>query len=229
MSTPLKILVIEDDAETLRLIGFFLKRAGYEVYTATDGIAGLRLARQLQPALVVLDWQLPGLAGIDVCRKLRETSRVPVLMLTSMVTVADRVEGLETGADDYMVKPFAPEELVARVAARLRTNPAAAAPANELVVGDLVLSVDAHRATRAGRDLELSPKEFELLHYFMKHPNKVLRKSQLLGEVWGDADGYDSNVVSVYVAYLRQKLEQGGLPRLIQTQRGIGFVLESKP
>jgi two-component system response regulator MprA len=89
--------------------------------------------------------------------------------------------------------------------------------------------VDAHRATRAGRDLELSPKEFELLHYFMKHPNKVLRKSQLLGEVWGDADGYDSNVVSVYVAYLRQKLEQGGLPRLIQTQRGIGFVLESKP
>lgn len=230
MTDPRKILVIEDDPDTLRLVGFFLKRADYEVYTATDGPSGLRAARQVQPDLVILDWQLPGLAGIDICRKLRETSRVPILMLTAMGTVADRVEGLETGADDYMVKPFAPEELVARVAARLRVAAMATpTPSAELVVGDLALSVEAHRATRAGRDLELSPKEFELLHYFMQHPNKVLRRGQLLGEVWGDADGYDPNVVSVYVSYLRTKLEEGGLPRVLHTQRGVGFYLEAKP
>jgi DNA-binding response OmpR family regulator len=227
MSTAATVLLVEDDPDALRLASFFLKRAGYEVLTATDGVSGLQLARTANPALVILDWQLPGLTGIEVCRKLRKDSQVPVLMLTSMDSVADRVEGLETGADDYLVKPYAPEELIARVGARLRVRPAAPAPADALEVGDLRLSLDTHTASRAGKALALSPKEFELLHYLMRHPNKVLRRSQLLSEVWGDPDAYDANVLDVYIGYLRQKLEEGDRPRVIQTKRGVGFYLEA--
>jgi DNA-binding response OmpR family regulator len=227
MTTAATVLLVEDDPDALRLASFFLKRAGYEVLTASDGVSGLDLARKANPALVILDWQLPGLTGIDVCRKLRKDSQVPILMLTSMDTVADRVEGLETGADDYLVKPYAPEELIARVAARLRVRPAVPVAASELEVGDLHLSLDTHTASRAGRPLALSPKEFELLHFFMKHPNKVLRRNQLLAEVWGDPDAYDANVLDVYIGYLRQKLEEGDLPRVLQTKRGVGFFLEA--
>jgi two-component system response regulator MprA len=161
--------------------------------------------------------------GLEVCRRLRARSRVPVVMLTAKDTVADRVEGLEMGADDYVVKPFAPEELVARVGARLRALQAEPPPARELAYADLLLAHDTCEAARGGRPIPLSPKEFELLSFFMRYPEKVLRRSQILAEVWGEA--YEPNVLDVYVSYLRQKLEAGGAPRLIHTKRGIGFYL----
>lgn len=222
--TRARILVVEDDPDSLRLVTFFLERQGYEVITATDGLAGLQLAERERPALVILDWGLPLMDGLEVCRRLRGRSDVPVLMLTAKDTVADRVEGFETGADDYLVKPFAPEELVVRVAARLRDrrpSPVAAA----LAYDDLTLDAESHEASRAGRPLKLSPKEFELLRFFLLHPEKVLRRAQLLSEVWGDADAYDANVLDVYVGYLRQKLEVEGAARLIHTKRGVGFYL----
>lgn len=225
MTQPAKILIVEDDPDALRLATFFLKRAGYEVLSAEDGVRGLQLAREAEPDLVVLDWLLPGLSGLEVCRKLRRDSQVPVLMLTSLDSVADRVEGLETGADDYLVKPYAPEELVARVGARLRARPQAPAPKTKLAFGDLALDADAFTASRAGRTLALSRTEFELLRCFMQQPAKVLRRAQIMAEVWGDPDGYDANLLDVYLGYLRQKLEEGGLPRVIHTKRGVGFYL----
>lgn len=218
-----RILVVEDDPDSLRLITFFLSRAGYEVLTAKDGATGLMLAEQERPDLVVLDWMLPLMNGLEICRRLRQRSRVPILMLTAKDSVADRVEGLDTGADDYLIKPFAPEELLARVSARLRiSSPPAAA---NLAFADLQLSVETHEASRGGRPLALSPKEFDLLRCFMNHPDKVLRRTQILNEVWGDESNYDGNILDVYVGYLRQKMEADGQPRLIHTKRGVGFVL----
>lgn len=221
--TPARVLVVEDDPDSLRLVSFFLTRAGYTVITAKDGATGLHLAEQERPDMVVLDWMLPLMNGLEICKRIRQRSRVPILMLTSKDSIADRVEGLDTGADDYLVKPFAPEELLARVAARLRsTRPDVTA---ELVFADLQLSTETHTATRAAKPLALSPKEFDLLRFFMSHPDKVLRRAQILNEVWGNESAYDSNVLDVYVGYLRQKLEAEGLPRLIHTKRGVGFVL----
>ena len=220
---PARILVVEDDPDSLRLVSFFLTRAGYEVVTAKDGATGLHVAEQQAPDMVILDWVLPLMNGLEICRRLRQRSQVPILMLTSKDSIADRVEGLDTGADDYLIKPFAPEELLARVAARLRVSRAPTAAV--LAFDDLHLSLETHEAKRDGRSLALSPKEFDLLHFFMSRPEKVLRRAQILNEVWGDENSYDSNVLDVYVGYLRQKLEAGGLPRLIHTKRGVGFLL----
>ncbi|MDB5101399.1 MAG: response regulator with CheY-like receiver domain and winged-helix DNA-binding domain [Cyanobacteria bacterium RYN_339] len=221
-----KILVVEDDPDSLRLVSFFLKRAGYEVLEAADGPTALALAEREKPALVILDWQLPMMSGLEVCKRLRAKSDVPIVMLTAKDSVADRVEGLETGADDYVVKPFAPEELVARVAVRLRgASSGGASGSNSLAFSDVTLSADTYQVARGGQPVALSSKEFELLRYFMQHPNKVLRRAQIINEVWGDADAYDPNVLDVYVGYLRSKLEAGGSPRVIHTKRGVGFYL----
>jgi two-component system response regulator MprA len=226
MTTGQKILVVEDDPDSLRLVSFFLKRAGYEVVEAGDGPTALTLAERERPNLVILDWGLPMMTGLEVCKRLRAKSPVPIVMLTAKDSVADRVEGLETGADDYVVKPFAPEELVARVAVRLRaTAGGGATMGGTLAFSDLNLSSDTYTVSRAGQPVALSTKEFELLRYFMQHPNKILRRAQIINEVWGDADAYDPNVLDVYVGYLRNKLEAGGSPRLIHTKRGVGFYL----
>jgi two-component system response regulator MprA len=220
-----KILVVEDDPDSLRLVSFFLKRAGYEVLEALDGPTALALAEREKPSLVILDWQLPMMTGLEVCKRLRAKSHVPIVMLTAKDSVADRVEGLETGADDYVVKPFAPEELVARVAVRLRGAAGGGPVGGTLAFADVSLSTDTYQVTRGGQPVALSTKEFELLRYFMQHPNKVLRRTQIINEVWGDADAYDPNVLDVYVGYLRSKLEAGGSPRVIHTKRGVGFYL----
>lgn len=221
-SSSAKILVVEDDPDSCRLTAFLLSRMGYEVITAATGPDGLSLAEREQPDLVILDWLLPLMNGLEVCRRLRQHSQVPILMLTSKASVADRVEGLDTGADDYLIKPYAAEELLARVAARLR-----GAQTPSLTVADVQLSVATHEARRAGRPLSLSPKEFALLHCFLRNPDKVLRRTEILAAVWGNQEAYDGNILDVYVSYLRQKLEENGASRLIHTKRGVGFIFSA--
>lgn len=221
-----KVLVIDDDPK----ITAFLKRTlvydGYEVLAAGGGEEGLRLAAAHQPDLVVLDVLMPYIDGWEVCRRLRATGDVPVLMLTARDMLADRVKGLDLGADDYLVKPFALEELLARVRAILRRYRLAAEAGRTLKFADLVLDFSTREAHRGGRTFFLTAKEFELLSMFMEHPRQVLTRDQIMERVWGfDFEG-ESNVLEVYVAMLRQKLEEGGEKRLIHTVRGVGYVLK---
>jgi two-component system response regulator MprA len=219
----ISILVIDDDPK----ITSFLKRAlayeGYRVDTAPDGPAGLLRARDHQPDLIVLDVMLPGLDGQEVARRLRAGGDVPILMLTARDEVADRVAGLDAGADDYLVKPFALEELLARVRALLRRREAGH---HEILrYADLALDTASRQARRGERVIDLTTKEYELLALFLRHPRQVLTRDQIMAEVWGlDYDG-ESNVIEVYVGYLRQKLEAGGESRLIHTIRHAGYAL----
>jgi two-component system response regulator MprA len=217
------ILVIDDD---LKITGF-LRRAlayeGYRVDTANDGLSGLARARDHQPDLVILDIMLPGLEGREVARRLRGGGDVPILMLTARDEVADRVAGLDAGADDYLVKPFALEELLARIRALLRRRETERP--ETLRYADLALDIAAREARRSERRIELTTKEFELLALFLRHPRQVLTRDQIMEEVWGiDYDG-ESNVIEVYVGYLRQKLEASGESRLIHTIRHAGYAL----
>ena len=218
----LRILVVDDDVAVAGTIARVLRTDGHEVDVAGDGHAALRLARSVGYDLVVLDVLLPGLDGIVVCRRLREESAVPILMLTALGTTDERVRGLDSGADDYLVKPFAYRELLARVRALSRRQ--APAPGARLRFAGLTMEPASHRAWRDGRPLELTATEFELLRHFLRHPRLVLTRDQLLDAVWnGEPEG--DNVVAVYVGYLRQKLEAGGRPRLIHTVRGVGYSL----
>jgi two-component system response regulator MprA len=215
-----RILVVDDDAG----VGAALRRAlaaeGHEVEVVADGPAALAAAAARQPDLVVLDVMLPGLDGIAVCRRLRERGAVPILMLTALGAPGERVRGLDSGADDYLVKPFAYEELLARVRALLRRSP----PAGRLHYGDLVLEPVGRLAWRRKRPLVLTATEFDLLEHFLRHPRQVLTREQLLDAVWmGEVES--DNVVAVYVGYLRQKLEEAHEPRVIQTVRGVGYAL----
>jgi two-component system response regulator MprA len=196
---------------------------GYDVDVALDGRSGLDSALGQAPDLVVLDVMLPDIDGIEVCRRLRADSDVPILMLTARDATSDRVSGLDTGADDYLVKPFAHEELLARVRALLRRR--APSPGRALQFADLSVDTAAHVVTRAGREVELTAQEFALLQYFLMHPRQVLSRGQLLDAVWGFDSEAISNVVDVYVGYVRGKLENAGEPRLIQTIRGVGYIL----
>ena len=218
------ILITEDDPDTALLLERALGRAGHRTLLATSGEAALRLVRQHLPDLVLLDWDLPGIAGIDVCRTLRSQSSAPIMMVTGHSEVADRVKGLEGGADDYLVKPFEMTELLARVQVQLRRL-APTAP-SALVFADLTLWPEARRVMRGDRAVTLTKTEFDLLEALMRYPRQVLRRAQLLETVWGyDFDGED-NVLDVYIRYVRQKLEAGGEARLIQTVRGVGFMLQ---
>jgi len=191
---------------------------------ARDGPAALAEARRLCPDLIVLDLMLPGLDGVAVCRRLREQGgQALVLMLTARDGTADRVAGLDAGADDYLPKPFAYEELLARVRALLRRRPAS--PDGVIAFGDLTLDSLAREVRRGDRPIELTALEFDLLRHFLRHPRHVLSRAQLLDAVWGVPPASASNVVDVYVGYLRGKLEAGGEPRLIHTVRGVGYVL----
>ncbi len=218
-----RILVIEDEQR----IADFLKRGltyeGYQVDVRHDGESGLQAARDNPPDLVILDIMLPGLDGWEVCRRLRAGGPVSILMLTAKDSVADRVKGFEVGADDYVVKPFAFEELIARVRALLRRS----RTTEETIFrfADLTLNVTTREVTRGNRKIELTTKEFDLLHFFMRHPRQVLSREMIYDRIWGyDFDG-ESNILEVYIRYLRTKLEAGNEPRLIQTVRGVGYAL----
>jgi two-component system, OmpR family, response regulator MprA len=213
--TPARILVVDDDARLAASVRRALAYEGYRVETAADGPSALAAMRDRLPDLVVLDVMLPGMDGLEVCRRLRAGSDTPILMLTAKDAVDARVDGLDSGADDYLVKPFAYEELLARVRSLLRRR--APVTGERLTVADLVIEVDAHEARRGDRRLALSALE--------RHPRLVLTRERLLEAVWGfDADSV-SNVVDVYVGYLRRELESDGEPRLLHTIRGVGYVL----
>lgn len=221
------IMVIDDDDKITSLLRRSLAFEGYEVTTASDGAEGLRLLGERQADLVILDVMMPKLDGWEVCRRLREAGiSSPVLMLTAKDDVMDRVKGLDLGADDYLVKPFALEELMARIRALLRRKPGQTGEEGRLRFEDLVLDVDAREAVRGERRIELTAKEFDLLHLFMQNPRRVLTRDQIMEKIWGYDYSGESNVLEVYVAMLRQKLEEDGGKRLIQTVRGAGYVLK---
>jgi two-component system response regulator MprA len=223
MTAKPHILVVDDDTRIAASVRRALVYEGYDVDVAYDGRAALYSAFGQAPDLVVLDLMLPDIDGFEVCRRLRAESDVPILMLTARDATSDRVNGLDTGADDYLVKPFAHEELLARVRALLRRR----APAQTQVLrfADVSLDVPAHSVSRGERQIDLTAQEFTLLQHFLLHPRQVLTRSQLLDAVWGFDSETTSNVVDVYVGYLRAKLEEGGAPRLLQTVRGVGYVL----
>lgn len=216
------VLVVDDDPKITQLLRRTLSIEGYKVQTAESGAAALDLARSHEPDLIILDVLMPGMDGLEVCRRLRANSDTPILMLTAKDDVSDRVEGLDRGADDYVVKPFALEELLARVRALLRRHEPAAAP---IVYSDLELDTASRTARRGPREITLSTTEFELLQYFMRHPRRVLSRDAILNAVWGPDFERPTNVVEVYIGYLRSKLEAEGEPRLIHTVRGAGYVL----
>lgn len=221
-----RILVIEDDEAVLTFLRRGLAYDGYQVDIAVDGQSGLLLARENPPDLVVLDWMLPKLDGLEVCRRLRQGGRVPILMLTARETVNDRVQGLDAGADDYMVKPFNLDELLARIRALLRrTKPDLP---SVFQFEDLMLDTGTRQATRKARAIDLTAKEYDLLELFMRHPHQVLTREMIYDEVWGYDFGGESNIIEVYVRYLRQKLEASAESRLIHTVRGMGYVLRIK-
>jgi len=221
------ILVIEDDEGILQVLQRGLSYEGYSVETALDGRDGLVRARLRPPTLVILDWMLPGLDGLEVCQRLRAAGNVPILMLTAKDTVADRVEGLDAGADDYLVKPFEFDELLARIRALLRRAKPEGAP-EVLAFADLKLDTGTHQVFRGDREIELTAKEFELLELFLRHPRQVLTRDVIYDRVWGYDFGGESNIIEVYVRYLRQKTEEAQEPRLIHTVRGVGYVLREE-
>ncbi len=218
-----RILIIEDDPAILKVLQRGLSYEGYTVDIATDGYEGLARVSEHRPDLVILDWMLPGLDGLEVCRRLRDVGRLPILMLTAKDAVQDRVQGLDAGADDYLVKPFSLEELLARIRALLRRAQAERAPVYQYA--DLTLNTISREAKRGERRLALTAREFDLLELFLRHPEQVLTREVILDRIWGYDFGGESNVLDVYIRYLRQKLESGGEPRLIHTVRGVGYVL----
>ena len=226
-----RILVVDDDPRIVAAVQRALVYEGWNVQVASDGPSALRSARESPPDLVVLDIMLPGLDGTEVCRRLRAGGDVSILMLTALDGTADRVRGLDSGADDYLVKPFAYEELLARVRAMLRRrllhreSPTASAPI-VLRFADLTLDTGTREVSRGSRAVPLSALEFDLLEYFLRQPRLVLSRAQILGAVWGFDASTASNVVDVYVGYLRSKLESAGEGRLLHTVRGVGYVLK---
>jgi two-component system response regulator MprA len=222
------VLIVDDDRKLLKMLRRTLVYEGFDVVTAADGREALAQVDAHRPDVIVLDWLMPGLDGIGVMERLRAAhDETMILMLTARDAIKDRVEGLESGADDYLVKPFAPAELLARVHALLRRS-TTAEKEQPLSYADLTLDPTTRETRRGDRSFELTPTEFDLLHYLMRHPRQVLRREQILEEVWGYDFGGDDNVLEVYVGYLRKKTEQAGEPRLIQTVRGVGYVLREE-
>jgi DNA-binding response OmpR family regulator len=221
---PEHILVVEDDPQIADLLRRGLIYEGYSVAVATDGPAGLAAARDRPPDLVLLDLMLPGMDGLTVCARLRAASDVPILILTARDAVPDRVKGLDAGADDYVVKPFNFDELLARVRAHLRRR-TPAADQEVLRFADLALNPNTHEVFRGGRKIDLTAREFEVLLLFLQHPRQVITRDVLYERIWGYDFGGESNIIEVYIRYLRSKLEEGGEPRLIQTVRGVGYAL----
>ena len=221
-----RVLVVDDDAAIRSTLARSLGAEGYAVDVAADGRDALKVARDRTPDLVVLDLMLPGLTGLDVCRRLRAAEQhLPIVLLTARDAVADRVKGLEAGADDYLVKPFAFEELLARVRVCLRRREAMARTGHALRFADLRLDPASREEVRGERRFTLTPTELELLRLFLQHPRTVLSRRQIFERVWGYELDDDTKLIEVYVRYLREKLEAGGEPRLIHTVRGAGYIL----
>jgi two-component system response regulator MprA len=222
------VLIADDDQKLLKMLSRTLTYEGLDVITAADGHKALELTFAHHPDVIVLDWMMPEKDGLGVLEVLREDHRqTPVLMLTARDAIEDRVQGLESGADDYLVKPFAPAELVARVHALLRR--ANGGEPQSLAFADLRLDLDTREGWRGTRRFSLTPTEFELLRLLMRHPRQVMTRTQILAQVWGYDFGGDENVIEVYISYLRRKTEAGGEPRLVHTIRGIGYVLREQP
>ncbi|MGQ3479242.1 response regulator transcription factor [Paenibacillus sp. TY11] len=221
------ILIIDDDEKIVSMLRRGLAFEGYEVLTAANGAEGLNKMLTAEPDVVVLDVMMPQVDGFEVCRRMREGgSTVPVLMLTAKDEVENRVKGLDLGADDYLVKPFALEELLARVRALLRRKTEQQDNnGNRLTFEDLQLDNESREVMRGGKRLELTAKEFELLHLFMQNPKRVLSRDLIMDKIWGYDYSGESNVLEVYIAMLRQKTEQDGGKRLIRTIRGAGYIL----
>lgn len=219
-----RILVIEDDPQIADLLRRGLIYEGYQVEVTADGESGLTAARDRPPDLVLLDLMLPGIDGLTVCKRLRSASDVPILILTAKEAVPDRVAGLDAGADDYLVKPFSFDELLARVRALLRRRRTAESQ-EVLRFADLTLNPKTREVFRGNRRIELTAREFELLELFMQHPRQVLTRELIYDRIWSYDFGGESNIIEVYIRYLRAKLEEAGEPRLIQTVRGVGYAL----
>lgn len=221
-----RILIVEDEPGIADFIRRALLQEDYRVEVAYDGREGLNRAERNPPDLIILDIMLPGIDGLEVCRRLREFSDVPIIMVTAKDAVPDRVAGLDAGADDYLVKPFALDELVARVRALLRRHRAGGG--EELRFADLRMNPATREVYRGKRRIDLTAREYELLELFMRHPRQVLTRDMIYDHVWGYDFGGESNVIEVYIRYLRSKLESAGEPRLIQTIRGVGYALREE-
>ncbi len=220
-----RVLVIEDDTEITDALRRSLRHEGYEVRTAGDGVEALDAAAEFIPDLVVLDLGLPRLDGIEVCKQLRADGDVPILILTARTETDDRVTGLDSGADDYLVKPFERQEFLARIRALLRRRPPRGSAS--LSVGDLKLNPDTREVHRGGREIELTNREFELLEYLLRNERLVVSRERLLDEVWGYDPMAATNTIDVFISNLRRKLEAAGEPRLLHTKRGAGYVLRA--
>ncbi|MBC7883309.1 MAG: response regulator transcription factor [Anaerolineae bacterium] len=221
------ILLVEDEQKLARFVELELTSEGYSVSVAGDGMAGLIAARESKPDLILLDWEMPGISGLEVCRRLRSTGiQVPVILLTGRSAVADRVVGLDAGADDYLAKPFSIEELLARIRARLRSVKDEK-ETYKLSFEDIFIDRLTHEVHRGKRAIELTPKEFDLLVYLLNHSRQVVSKNAILERVWGYDFMGDSNIIEVYVRSLRLKLEKEGEKRLLHTIRGVGYILKT--
>jgi two-component system phosphate regulon response regulator PhoB len=224
------LLLVEDDRALADLLMWHFDREGYEIVRTADGDEALILAQERTPDLVILDWMIEGVSGIEVCRRLRRraaTAHVPIIMLTARGEESDRIRGLDTGADDYVTKPFSPRELLARVGAVLRrVRPALAG--EQLAYGDIEMDVEAHRVRRAGKPVQLGPTEFRLLRHFMEHPGRVFSRERLLDAVWQHDSEIDARTVDVHVRRLRRALNEGGRPDLIRTVRSAGYSLDAE-
>ncbi|HET8912052.1 MAG TPA: response regulator transcription factor [Ktedonobacteraceae bacterium] len=233
----LKVLVIDDEENIVEFVKLGLRYEGFQVESASDGLQGLAAAQRINPDIIILDLMMPGIDGLEVCRRLRSnpvTQDVPVIMLTAKDEVRDRVQGLGAGADDYLTKPFSFDELLARLKAILRRHTRTRSEQNGdasqgqvLQFGDLHLNMATREVTRANRPVELTATEYNLLHLFMSHPRQVLDRQTILNRVWGYDFLGETNIIEVYVRYLREKIEDTpSSPRLIQTVRGVGYVLK---
>ena len=225
-----RVLIVEDEDAQAEVLRYNFDREGFDVFVAGDGDEAMTAVEEHQPDLVLLDWMLPGTSGIAVCRRLRnrqETRAVPIIMLTARGEEADRVHGFESGADDYVVKPFSPSELVARVRAVLRrTRPSLSE--ERLVFGDIVMDLATHRVTRGGKNIHLGPTEFRLLRMFMERPLRVFTREQLLDQVWGRHIHVEVRTVDVHIRRLRKALGAHGEEDMIRTVRGTGYALDDR-
>lgn len=223
------LLLVEDDRTLAELLVWHFSREGYRIVRTGDGEEALLLAEEQTPDLVILDWMIEGVTGIEVCRRLRRrnaTAHVPIIMLTARGEESDRIRGLETGADDYVTKPFSPRELIARVGAVLRrVRPALAG--EQLSYADIEMDLESHRVRRSGETVQLGPTEFRLLRHFMENPGRVFSRERLLDSVWSHDPDIDARTVDVHVRRLRKALNQGGRPDLIRTVRSAGYALDA--